>query len=101
MADHKKTIPEQLLALLEEQKMNLRRSDLNRYEAGSQAVDTLIAAWSNRQDTDSIPENQREAVMASLEQLRLIVAATQQTLSEKVQRIRRHRRTVSVYQEGT
>jgi len=101
MADHKKTIPEQLLALLEEQKMNLRRSDLNRYEAGSQAVDTLIAAWSNRQDTDSIPENQREAVMASLEQLRLIVAASQQTLSEKVQRIRRHRRTVSVYQEGT
>ena len=101
MADHKKTIPEQLLALLEEQKMNLRRSDLNRYEAGSQAVDTLIAAWSNRQDTDSIPENQREAVMASLEQLRLIVAASQQTLSEKVQRVRRHRRTVSVYQEGT
>ncbi len=101
MADHEKTIPEQLLALLEEQKMNLRRSDLNRYEAGSQAVDTLIAAWSNRQDTDSIPENQREAVMASLEQLRLIVAASQQTLSEKVQRVRRHRRTVSVYQEGT
>ena len=101
MADHKKTIPEQLLALLEEQKMNLRRRDLNRYEAGSQAVDTLIAAWSNRQDTDSIPENQREAVMASLEQLTLIVAASQQTLSDRVQRIRRHRRTVSVYQEGT
>lgn len=101
MADHEKTIPEQLLALLEEQKMNLRRSDLNRYEAGSQEVDTLIEAWSNRQGTDPIPLNQREAVMASLEQLTLIVAASQQTLSEKVQRVRRHRRTVSVYQEGT
>jgi len=101
MADHKKTIPEQLLALLEEQKMNLRRSDLNRYEAGSQEVDTLILAWSNLQGAGSVPQSQREAVMASLEQLRLIVAASQQTLSEKVQRIRRHRRTVGVYREGT
>ena len=101
MANHEDTIPERLLARLEEQKMNLRRGDLSRYETGSQEVDTLIEAWSKRQDTDPIPLNQREAVMASLEQLTLIVAASQQTLSDRIQRIRRHRRTVSVYQEGT
>lgn len=101
MANPEVTIPERLLALLEEQKMTLRRSDLSRYEAGSQEVDALIEAWSNRQGTEPIAPNQREAVMASLEQLTLIVAASQQALSDKVRHIRRHRRTVSVYQEGT
>ncbi len=101
MANHKESISERLLALLEEQRANLRRSDLNRYEAGSQAVDALIEAWSNRQGKEPIPLKQQEAVIASLEQMTLMVAASQQTLSDRVRRIRRHRRTVSVYQEGT
>ncbi len=101
MANPELTIPERLLALLEQQKMKLRRSDLTRYEAGSQEVDALIAAWSNRQGTDPIDPKQQEAVMASLEQLTLIVSASQQALSDQVRHIRRHRRTVSVYQEGT
>ena len=101
MANHRESISERLLALLEEQRANLRRSDLNRYEAGSQAVDALIEAWSNRQGKEPIPLKQREAVIASLQQMTLMVAASQQSLSDRVRRIRRHRRTVSVYQEGT
>ena len=84
-----------LLALLESQKIALRRSDFRRADALSRKIDAFI--HENRQN--GLPKEQQDQIVKSFAQLELIMESQKHAVSQQLQNLRSRRAMFKTYRD--